>query len=156
MLHCFDGNQSGVIAIIINALSRFAIPLYFMISGYYSYKSENITNDLIWRKVIHIVKFMLLAELLYFSYFFSFSDLLYKYTNIKDFLLFSKWGQFCSGAGWFLCALLFCYLSLFIMRKVKDTKIPIIISVILLLLTFLIQIIIDKNIPNYTQYTRNF
>ena len=62
-IHIDLPGQTGVF---IEALSRFAVPFFFMISGYFCYYNGKDASDKIPGKIFHIVKLMIFAMAFYF------------------------------------------------------------------------------------------
>ena len=121
---------------LLNCLARFAVPLFFMISGYYAYKSNTIKKH-----IIKIFKLSLFTIFIYFIYsviyeykFGSLTDFLNSlilYDNIKNFFLYNS-VTFVSHC-WFLLALLYSYIIYYISDKLKINYIFYYISPILIL-----------------------
>lgn len=55
----------GNVGIIMNVLARFAVPLFFLISGFYSYKA---TPEKIKKRALHIIKLFIFAAVCYTLY----------------------------------------------------------------------------------------
>ena len=55
----------GEIGIAVDALARFAVPLFFLVSGYYSY---NIPPEKIKLRIVHLIKLLIFAVLVYTGY----------------------------------------------------------------------------------------
>lgn len=116
-IHCkFPGEVGKVVA----AMARIAVPIFFMISGYYVCL-EDVRQ--IHRNIIKIFKIIIFMELLYTATTLnslSFIQLFNRYfckRSLMNLILFQNYGS--CGAGWFLYALLFCYVSVIVMRKWK-------------------------------------
>lgn len=122
----------GYAGLITGALAKFAVPCFFMISGYYAL-SENQYN--VKRKVIHILKMAVLTEFIIFLY--ELLKTFVQHQSLKSYLLgcfgvdqifqtivFNKPINY--GYLWFLYALIYCYVALWILRKIGlDKTIPI-------------------------------
>ena len=64
-MHC---EFPGIMGTVVQAISRFCVPLFFMVSGYFCYKSTNYHDNGSWlfnKKVIHILKITINASLFY-------------------------------------------------------------------------------------------
>ncbi len=121
----------GYAGLITGALAKFAVPLFFMISGYYAL-SENQYN--VKRKIIHILKMTVSAECVIFVY--ELLKTVAQHQSLKSYLLscfgieqifqmliFNKPLNY--GYLWFLYALIYCYATLWILRIIKlDKTIP--------------------------------
>ena len=152
--------------IAVNSIARFAVPFFFMVSGYYCYY-ENI--EVQYKKLINKIKkmfgFICIYNLLYFLL--RIINNIFNHNNIIDFLsemissksifnfiIFNEspvWWHL-----WFLNALLYCYIIFMLFNKIKfDKRIYILIPVLLCFNFFLGEIYTSiKIIPNY--YYRNF
>ena len=127
MLHC---SFPGDVGRILYGVSRFAVPLFFAVSGYFVYSEE-------WAKVRrtlpdkgkHIAVLFLGTEILYFIWhilrpflihgnFMGAAEWLaaeFTTKNILDFIIFQK--TLIGDVSWFLVALLMCYLVTFPIAK---------------------------------------
>ncbi|MFQ9516397.1 MAG: acyltransferase family protein [Eubacterium sp.] len=165
----YDCFASSIIA----CLSRFAVLIFFMISGYYCYNEDrDIVNSKMPKKIRHILKLCLGATIIYFLWGAIFVP---AFTgNRIDFVLFiethctlKNWINFFifnqlsfGGTLWFLFALLYCYIILILVNKknwYKGTYIAIPVLIILHIISRgIIQYfnLIDENI-NIIFY-RNF
>lgn len=111
-------------------LSRFAVLIFFMVSGYYCYNEDrNVVNQNIPKKIKHILKLCIVASIVYFLY----SSIVQPFLDgtITDFILYIK--QWCrlksfiyfivfnqlpfGGTLWFLFALLYCYLIFMLINR---------------------------------------
>lgn len=122
IMHC---SFPGVIGKFIAYLFKFAVPLFFLISGYFLFKPNLDKTDkmnVLKRKALHIFKILIVAELLSAFYFVSKNYLL---TGGYDFNL--TWenclincftGTFFNGTLWFVYALLWCYILLILIIKI--------------------------------------
>ena len=132
MLHC---SFPGDVGRILYGVSRFAVPLFFAVSGYFVYSEE-------WAKVRrtlpdkgkHIAVLFLGTEILYFIWhilrpflihgkFMGAAEWLaaeFTTKNILDFIIFQK--TLIGDVSWFLVALLMCYLVTFPIAKYNIWK----------------------------------
>lgn len=127
MLHC---SFPGAIGKIIYGISRFAVPLFFAISGYYVYSSDSkrVIQKLP-QKIRHIGGMFLETEVLYCvwhcaQYFFLYGGIQgsrewisasFSSENLMDFLVFQR--TFIGDISWFLVALILCYVLTFVLSK---------------------------------------
>ncbi len=111
----------------VSCLVRFAIPLFFMISGYYIYNADReVVAKKVPKKVVHILKLSVFSVILYLVYGGILSPLLngkainfmdylaneFTYKKVWNLIVFNQWGIL-----WFLFALLYCYLILIPINK---------------------------------------
>ena len=108
-MHC---EFPGKVGIIVQAISRFAVPFFFMVSGFFCYYPNDIhyNKDIAQRKISHIGRIVLWASLFYLLFAFVLKD---SYTvsrdNVMTFFIFNK--PFITvGQLWFLFALLYDYI----------------------------------------------
>ena len=113
-LHCAF---PGTLGLAVKAVSRFCVPLFFMVSGYYylSDKTFNVSERK--RKVLHICKITIWSTLFYFA-FGIVQTILYpsplesfSWIDVLVFLGCNK-PFFITGEMWFMYALLYVYLAL--------------------------------------------
>jgi len=69
-MHC---EFPGIMGVVVQAISRFCVPLFFMVSGYFCYQSVAVERGAIikWlfnKKVSHILKITVNASLFYLSF----------------------------------------------------------------------------------------
>lgn len=143
-MHC---NSGSIMDSVIACIARFGIPVFFMVSGFFTYKPsmDNYTK-LLCKKTIHILKYIIIASIIYLLWYWylyptinnSKPDSLLRYLSP----LFSKKGLFnllvlnvnpFGGILWFLNALLYCYLIWFLLSKINRKKIIYILTLIILL-----------------------
>lgn len=143
-MHC---EFPGITGVAVQAISRFCVPFFFMVSGYFCFRplvqqSESQhamilnkeSNSLVIRKkVIHIAKITLYASLFYLA-FVLLQQLLFQNQNftIPKKALFN-WVVFnvprvIAGQYWFLFALLYAYLLYGIMERFNLRKISYILA----------------------------
>ena len=111
-LHC-DLYSEGTIGIMIISVSRFAVPVFFLISGFYSYyESRDYSEYKYKNRLIKILKLIIVANALFFIYKF----IVYGAKAIPAIDLNSLINYFVfnvspfAGHLWFLQALLYCYI----------------------------------------------
>lgn len=124
-IHCqFPGNMGMVIG----ALTKFAVPIFFMISGYYAIKQETFECK---KKVRKIFKMILWAEAIFFFYealkafvidgeIVPYLKDVFNIDNLIQGILLNR--PIASSHLWFLYALIYCYFTLWIIRKFKGEK----------------------------------
>lgn len=121
-MHC---EFPGVTGIAVQAISRFCVPFFFMVSGYYCFRPsmqqadaqqvENSTKGVIKKKALHIAKITLYAFLFYLAFillqqaFFHNQDLSVNKVKIVSWLVFNQ-PFIRAGHLWFLFALLYAYI----------------------------------------------
>ena len=110
-IHCeFPGLFGGLV----ESVNRWAVPLFFTVSGYYCYKSSSVS---IKRKIAHITKIILISAVIYlvFALLRNLSDLSAFFRselspiNIAAFILVNS-PVIINGHLWFLFALIYVYL----------------------------------------------
>ena len=131
LIHC---KYPGNIGSYIKAINRFSVPYFFFVSGYYFLKNDDIQLIRIFLKILHIFKLILNSAIFYLIFTIIFNNILYSYDwNIGYYFLrivtkgklikfFISNDPFKYRHLWFLLALLYCYILLFIL-KIINTKI---------------------------------
>ena len=140
MVVCIHYMFYGTAGEIVKAISRFAVPFFFAISGYFAYGN---TPHKIKKKIKHI----LIIYLGSFFFYFGFSALkyildgktlieyLFSYVNgtaILDFFILNN--TVSSGHLWFLPALIYCYLIYYVILNKIPEKVMVIISFVFMAL----------------------
>lgn len=115
-MHC---EFPGLLGAVVQAISRFCVPLFFMVSGYFCYKSETLTVADSLRKVKHIGKITLYACIFYFCFNLLLQHISGGISLSLSFRQFFRWLLFNSpfwvaGQYWFLFALLYTYVFYFV------------------------------------------
>ena len=130
----------GTAGEIVKALSRFAVPFFFAISGYFAY---NNTSSKIKQKTKHILIIYLSSFLLYFCYSAfkyilsnkTLTEYFLSYISKEAILNFFVLNQTVSSAHlWFLPALVYCYLIYYIIKDKISENIMLIISLFFMVL----------------------
>lgn len=161
IIHCgiFSLGRKGTV---IEGLARFAVPFFFLISGYYSYYKLNNKSMMKYKeRIIRLTKLLIISSILFIIFnFFIFQKLDINNVNLLkqafNIIIFDNY--FYGGHLWFIGALIYCYIFYYLLGKFKiDFKniyiyIPILLIICLLLSEFAKNIGIS--IPNY--YYRNF
>lgn len=124
---CIHYMFSGQWGVQIKAVARFAVPFFFMVSGFYSYNDNSGT---LLKKAWNIVKIYLWSFLLYFVYgavremaygnssgILDYIGTYFKPKTIFDFLLHNT--TISAVHLWFLPALTYCYLLYLLVKKAK-------------------------------------
>lgn len=156
----------GLLGQFVNSLARFAVPFFFISSGFFCYN-----NDIqkIKGKLKHVGLLALLSSAIYIpftafkEYFYNGSidcaiDYLKGFLNIKywmNLLLFNETKS--SIHLWFLFALIYVYLIQYFVRKFSvSDKAVVAVSVIGLLTYFVLMAVSISGIPIHNRYSRNF
>lgn len=158
----------GKAGLIISSIARFAVPFFFMVSGYYSYHSEGRRANRNKKHIMHMLKIILFSFIVYVpaSFLFSFWGDTVNSTlhdvgslDLKGIFIFFVFNRpvIIVGQLWFLFALLYDYVLFdLIERRWPIEKYYISIPILLTLLILLAQgmHIAGVAIPNYLY--RNF
>lgn len=127
-MHC---EFPGIMGIAVQAISRFCVPLFFMVSGYFCYQSVTVqrggrgANSNQWlfnKKVRHILKITINASIFYLAFVIIQSLL---FDNINWHITFGRFCKFLlfnsppiiAGQYWFLFALLYVYILYAIIER---------------------------------------
>lgn len=131
---------------VVKALARFAVPLFFMVSGYFCYYD----NEKILRKISHKLSHTIRLTIYSLIFYFIWKAILTVYRGeslelwlrgfctpiyFKELLLYN-YPVFISVHLWFLCALLYCYCAQYLLEKFHAGKGMYIIGIILLAMFF--------------------
>ncbi len=129
IIHCTNGlpNHDYIVA-----AARFAVPVFFMISGWYSYNAVTSRNyGKIWKRILSLLRIFIIAETTYLIYSMiseltigvKFSDWIVKLVNedsVRRFILFNYTQPF--GGLWFLSALIYIYIAALIVMKINKPQ----------------------------------
>ncbi len=119
----------GRIGTTINCLARFAVPMFFAVSGYFSY---GVNGSRMAKRIIHILKLNIVGTVIY-ALWYVYVLMKIGNVNIPDLLemklsptnivkwLFINVNPF-AGHMWYLSALLTCYILLWVYAKFFDGK----------------------------------
>ena len=156
----------GNVGVVINALARFAVPLFFFTSGFFSYKNDTKKIKAKIKKILILYLIALIVYLLYqviFLLVYGDSTSLTTYFKsvftLKDILYFLVFNYTQIGGHlWFLLALLYVYIIWFIVVKFSVNKKLILILTICSLVAHLIlgEVLGAFGIIVPIEYVRNF
>lgn len=121
IIHC-DLWKIGTEGMVIDGVARFPIIIFFLISGFYSfYTDDSKALNTYKRRSNKLIKLLLIASVLYFVYmaFAKFPDLLLKLNlnALLDLIIFNV-----TPFGfhlWFILALIFCYILYYTLIKLQ-------------------------------------
>ena len=129
-MHC---EFPGRVGIIVQAISRFCVPFFFMVSGYFCFYSniQEYDEAIIQRKITHIGRIVLWASLFYVLFAFVLKGTYF--VTRYDVLAFGIFNQpfIVVSQLWFLYALLYDYIAYGLIWKANRIKLFYIISIIL-------------------------
>lgn len=116
-MHC---EFPGTMGTIVQAVGRFSVPLFFMVSGYFCFKkgTDSFTLSDSSRKIKHIGKITIFASIFYFCFFLIRQhlsggiSLSISNQQLFDWALFNN-PVWVAGQYWFLYALLYTYVFFF-------------------------------------------
>ncbi|MBR4673558.1 MAG: acyltransferase [Victivallales bacterium] len=120
-MHC---EFPGRLGMAIQAVSRFCVPFFFMVSGYFAY-TEKIYSA--WRKIIHIGQITLFASLFYIivaivKHFVCGTSLAFSLQDVGIWFLSNK-PIIIPGQLWFLYALMYDYVLYAIVVRLRLQKV---------------------------------
>lgn len=156
-------NYGGMHSSIICCLVRFAVPIFFMISGYYCFNQDrDVMNGKMPKKVIHILKLAVFVWVLYFIWSAIFSKIitgevidvikyskdLFTLKHLWRFLLLNQTAT--QGIMWFVFALLYCYLLFWLVNKFNLYKLAYVISAVLIVAHIVVRGLILYSHPEIT------
>ncbi len=152
-------NSGGLVNQVIVCMARFGIPVFFMVSGYFTYKDNKADyTKVLTKKIIHILKLIVIATLVYVIWQWV-ADPFIKTGNIPNILnsiersihsinifniLVLNINPFC-GILWFLNALLYCYLLWLLISKIKNKRIVYLVAIVILFTGILARAFIQYN-----------
>ena len=120
-MHC---EFPGMVGTIVQAISRFSVPFFFMVSGYFCYYPDREAFDeaIIRKKITHIGRIVLWASLFYLFFAFVLTKSVFvSRSDVLSFGLFNKPFIVISQL-WFLYALLYDYLAYGFIWKTNKIK----------------------------------
>ena len=115
------------INVIVKALSRFAVPFFLILSGYFAYNSKTIEKN-----IIKILKITILSTLLFLVSDIIFYYIIFTKETLKNFMLYDYLKT--SPHLWYLYTLIKTYIIYYFIKKINKLNILNIISIILLIL----------------------
>lgn len=146
LMHCEFPGELGTI---VQSMSRFCVPFFFMVSGYFATDMTKYMDDgrckfvFFNRKVLHIARIALWAALFYIVFaliqYIIWEDIPLK-VNKTQILLFFFFNEpfIIAGQLWFLFALLYDYILIAILDKFNLQKIEMNVGVLILVLFYLL------------------
>jgi len=147
-MHC---EFPGVLGTAVQAISRFCVPFFFMVSGYFCFRpllhnsgSQMASGSnwggqnslVIWKKVLHIARITLYASLFYLVFvlllqaFFHNQDFAIGKRAIFSWVVFNK-PFVIAGQYWFLFALLYAYVFYWVLERLHLRKFAYVLAEIL-------------------------
>lgn len=121
------------INVIIKALSRFAVPFFLILSGYFAYNSKNIEKNI--KKIINITilstLLFLISDIIFYCIINKTNDIFTKET-LNNFILYDYLKT--SPHLWYLYSLIKTYIIYYFTKKINKLNTLNIISIILLIL----------------------
>lgn len=159
-MHC---EFPGKFGIFVQCVSRFCVPFFFMVSGFFAYREETqyTCSTPQYRKILHILKITIFASIFYFlieivKYIITGNMIVITKSHILYWILFN---QPCIIAGqlWFLFALLYVYLIFAFVQRFNLYKLAYILIPILMIGYIVLaqgMHLVGKSIPNMLY--RNF
>ena len=157
-MHC---EFPGMLGRNVQCVSRFAVPFFFMVAGYYCYKEINLQNDEKLKRAFKKIKnigILIAAAIVIYTAFAIVMDGIPEitYYNIRNFILFNYLSIIASPM-WFLFALLYDYIlyavvDRFNLHKLAYISIPVLVIVYICLaqVSYLYGLTIEK------MFYRNF
>ncbi len=146
----------------VKAFSGFAVPLFFIISGYYSYNlivNENYKK--LFSRVISLLRLLIISLAVYSALYLVINGIeayvSYLYT-IKTYIVFFVFTNFENEFFtplWFLPALIYCYIVMMVLTRIKMTKL-IRFMPLLLLVNVVLTDFVFKKYECSAIITRNF
>lgn len=140
-IHC-DIYSLGLKGQLIISFSRFAVPLFFLISGFYSFIGNDIEAISKYKmRIIRLLKLLIISNFIYFIYFcYISSDFnilarlisMFSISNCIDYIIFNISPT--AEPLWFIQALIYCYIIFLLMRKmnINHNKLYVFIPILLL------------------------
>lgn len=154
----------GRLGIAIQAVIRFSVPFFFMVSGYFCYKplSENVQLSRLKKKICHLLKITIVASLFYLIFqliqqcIWHDIDFSISMSKIINLFVFNC-PLIVAGQYWFLLSLIYAYLLYALFEKLGWRKFAYIFSAIM----FVVYIVLAQGLHLYgvkvpNMYYRNF
>ncbi|MEE1002419.1 MAG: acyltransferase [Acutalibacteraceae bacterium] len=163
----------GVFGTVIKGIARFAVPLFFLISGYFTIcNDKNLIWKVIGKKLKHIAILLAFSSLLWFLYVFvmscfvgnkipivEFFKQFFAPNNFYTLIVFNNPSGFLGGGGvlWFMFALIYCYAIYGVIVKTNSYRIAYAFIPITLIINLLIEHGVIQLADEYnTMYVTNF
>lgn len=127
-MHCeFPGN----LGVFIQTISRFCVPFFFMVSGYFCYYEGK--KKSMQKKIKHIAIIAIMSIIIYMVFavlkmIFTNYSISFSIKGILYFLIFNQ-PSIIAGQMWFLFALLYDYIIFYFIEKIVKPKNTIYISI---------------------------
>ena len=136
----------GTAGNIVNVLARFAVPVFFMVSGYFCYRGDNTEFERTGKKIRHVVTLILVAFPAWILWELIQNQIdgdsqrkwlqsLLSGEHIRQFLLYNNSSQV-KWHLWFLPALLYCYLLFLLVARFRLYRPSYVLIPVLLLIHF--------------------
>lgn len=163
IIHCGLYRWEGDLGKILDTVSRFAVPVFFLISGFFSfYLDRNYALGKYKKRIFRLIILIIISNLFYIV-FYSIADPNYNVMSIFTFENFINYIVFNAAPSpgyhlWFLQALLYCYIFFWIMAKLEMdmTKGYFVIPVLLLIALIYSELFIYMGIKIDVSHYRNF
>lgn len=142
-IHCRFPN---IIGNVIASMSRFAVPLFLAISGYFFSKNSEIGCFKLKKKIIRNLRVFLSAFFIYFIYKVVTGELLLQDISAVDFIkliVFNSVDKVCSPL-WFLLAQIYCFIVFSLIEKNKKTYTISVYAMGLLIIHYFLRIVMFK------------
>lgn len=160
-IHCDFPGQLGEI---VNTIARFAVPIFFMVSGYFNYSAS---KEKLKSRVLKLIKIFIISSILYITYnnfenlyinnkhnFIEYNLAKLSLQNIFNLVVFN-FTYFIYSHLWFILALMYCYIFRILTKDKKVEKtykyIP-----ILIIVGYILNIYLLKKGLNMVYLTRNW
>ena len=119
-MHC---EFPGILGTAVQTISRFCVPLFFMVSGYFCFNVSESSKS--WLKIRHVAKITLFASLFYLAFVLLVELVSHNLEINVSWIKLLIWVMFnepivVAGQYWFLFALLYTYIFFFIARRYFD------------------------------------
>ena len=143
LLHIRFPGTAGNVA---NVLTRFAVPVFFMISGYFCYRGDDTEFSRLGKKIRHVMMLIMIAFPVWILWELiqnqidgdsqkKWLESLVSGEHIRQFLLYNNSSQV-KWHLWFLPALLYCYLLFALVSRFRIYKVAYVMIPVLLMIHF--------------------
>ncbi|MBR0271194.1 MAG: acyltransferase [Methanobrevibacter sp.] len=124
-IHCSIFPTVQYKGLVIDALARFSVPAFFLISGFFSYYDDNsIALHKYKTRMVKLIKLFIIANIVYFLfefytvYFGNLTALILEKFTLYDIFYYFTYDVSPFGTHlWFIFALIYCYLLFYILTK---------------------------------------